>query len=154
VKLWRLSNRAHAHDLAGGYGLVSDGRWNITGRPCIYASTGAGLPVLEKRVHVLDPTLLPPQAMVEYDVPDSTSSRTIVLADLQADWIRRHDITQQIGHDWLQGATTALLFIPSAIVPIPDTPDVNVLINPLHPDIKAMTIARRVPFTLDIRLFS
>lgn len=154
MKLWRLSNHAHAEDLAGGYGLVNDGRWNLKGKPCIYASTGAALPVLEKRMHVLDPTLLPPLMMVEYEVPDGISSEEIVLAALQTDWVHRQDITQQLGYDWLRSTRTALLLIPSAIVPLDGTPDVNVLINPSHPESAAISISRRTAFSLDLRLFS
>lgn len=154
MRLWRLSNHRHAADLSGGYGLVSDGRWNIKGRPCLYASTGAALPVLEKRVHVADPGLLPPLQMVEYELPDGTSTTKIAISDLPANWIRRQDITQQLGDHWLRSAAGALLLVPSAIIPLEGTPDVNVLINPRHKSIGAMTIARSTAFSLDLRLFS
>jgi RES domain-containing protein len=154
VRLWRLSNHRHAADLSGGYGLVSDGRWNIRGRPCLYASTGAALPVLEKRVHVADPGLLPPLQMVEYDLPDATSTKSLEMKDLPDDWVRRPDVTQQMGDLWLRAGDGALLLVPSAIVPIEGAPDVNVVINPRHPEIRAMRIARSTAFSLDLRLFS
>jgi len=153
VNLWRLSGRAHAADLAGGYGLVNDGRWNVKGRPCIYASTGAALPVLEKRVHVGDPSLLPPLMMVTYEIPDGIPGETIRLADLPADWVVRQDVTQAMGDTWLASNRSALLFFPSAIVPIDAIPDLNVLINPQHPDSSGIAIARSEPFSLDTRLF-
>jgi len=61
MRLWRLSSARRARDFDGGYGLVNSGRWNTTGRPVTYCSTVPSLAALEKRVHVTDPALLPPQ---------------------------------------------------------------------------------------------
>lgn len=153
MKLWRLSVRAHADDLTGGYGLANDGRWNTAGRPCTYAASGAALPVLEKRVHVNDPKLLPPLVMVEYHLPDPTPATTVDIGSLPADWVHHQDMTQQLGDNWLAAASTPILFLPSAIVPIAGAPDLNVLINNAHPAISDLTITKKTPFTLDIRLF-
>lgn len=153
MKLWRLSVRAYADDLNGGYGLANDGRWNTAGRPCTSAASGAALPVLEKRVHVDDPKLLPPLVMIEYLLPDPTPATTVDIGSLPADWIHRQDITQQLGDNWLAAALTLVLFIPSAIVPIPGAPDLNVLINNAHRDIGSLTVTKKTPFTLDIKLF-
>ena len=75
--LWRLSSARRAADFDGGFGLFNDGRWNTRGRPVTYCSTVPSLAALEKRVHVADPALLPPQVMVAYDVPDGISVRRI-----------------------------------------------------------------------------
>lgn len=154
MKLWRLSTERHAGDLQGGYGIFNDGRWNSAGHPCIYAAAGSALPVLEKRVHVTNPALLPVLTMVEYDLPDHASVRTVALGGLVPDWIRRQDLTQQIGDDWLRSRTSLLLAIPSAIVPLEGVPDVNILINPAHPEMGTLKIARMTRFSLDTRLFS
>jgi len=37
------------------------------------------LAALEKRVHVTDPALLPPQSLIEYEAPDDVPQRTIDL---------------------------------------------------------------------------
>src|SRR5260221_10370987 len=77
MRLWRLSSERRARDFDGGYGVSNDGRWNTRGRPVTYCSTVPSLAALEKRVHVTDPTLLPPQVMVAYELPDGISRRTI-----------------------------------------------------------------------------
>jgi len=69
MQLWRLSSARHAHDFSGAYGLLHPGRWNTPGRPITYCSTVPSLTALEKRVHVTDPSLLPPLLLVEYSVP-------------------------------------------------------------------------------------
>jgi RES domain-containing protein len=153
MRLWRLSGLAHAEAMDGGYGLFFDGRWNTAGRPVTYAATSPSLCVLEKLVHVEDPTLLPKLAMVAYDVDAEIAVERLSLADLPGGWRQREAHTQQLGNEWLDGPSTALLFVPSAIVPIADGPDWNVLINPRHSDAAAIEIARIEPFDFDVRLF-
>ena len=70
MRLWRLSSARHAPDFDGGYGLLYNGRWNTRGRPVTYCATVPSLCALEKRVHVVDPALLPDQVMVEYEAPE------------------------------------------------------------------------------------
>jgi RES domain-containing protein len=153
MRLWRLSSARYAEAMGGGYGLLFDGRWNTVGRPVTYAATSPSLCVLEKLVHVEDPALLPALAMVCYDMPDGIPNLSHDLADLPADWRRRETLTQQLGDDWLDGLHSALLFVPSAIVPIADSPDRNVLINPRHQTAAEIRILRIEPFVFDTRLF-
>src|SRR5262245_43290649 len=129
MRLWRLSSVRRSRDFDGGYGLSHDGRWNTRGRAVTYCSTVPSLAALEKRVHVTDPVLLPPQVVVAYELPDDLSKRTIDIADLPVDWIRRETHTQAIGDGWLDSAAQLLLFVPSVVVPIANAPDRNVLIN-------------------------
>lgn len=154
MRLWRLSGLQHADAMNGGYGLLFDGRWNTVGHAVTYSATAPSLCVLEKLVHVEDPTLLPKLAMVSYEIPDDMPADRRDLADLPGDWRQREAFTQRLGDDWLNGGNAALLFVPSAIVPIADGPDWNVLINHRHPAAARIRIARIDPFELDVRLFS
>lgn len=130
--LWRLSGAQHARAFDGGYGLLFDGRWNTVGRSVTYCSTSPALRVLEKLVHIEDPTLLPALMMVRYDAPDDLAVETLGLNDLPADWRQHESWTQQRGDHWHASLATPLLRVPSAIVPIDQSPDVNVLINHNH----------------------
>src|ERR1700737_3159271 len=134
MRLWWLASERRARDFDGGYGISYDGRWNTRARPVTYCSTVASLTALEKRVHVSDPALLPPQVLVTYECPDDISRRAIEIDDLPADWTRRVTHTQSIGDRWLDSKAEVLLFVPSVIMPI-------------------VNLARVVPFTLDPRLF-
>ncbi|MEC5383867.1 RES family NAD+ phosphorylase [Aurantimonas sp. C2-6-R+9] len=151
--LWRLSGERHAQALDGGYGLHFDGRWNTIGHAVTYCATSPALCVLEKLVHVEDPTLLPELTMVTYSVPDDLDAVTIELGDLPQDWRRQEGWTQQRGDEWHRSNAAPLLRVPSAIVPIDGSPDVNVLINPSHPASAGITIQALEPFVLDPRLF-
>lgn len=133
--------------------MLHSGRWNTAGRPVTYCSTVPSLAALEKRVHVTDSTLLPPQSMVEYEAPDDLSQRTVDLKDLASDWLHREVDTQKLGDQWLDSMAEALLIVPSVIVPLPNAPDRNVLINHRHSDAPRIKIVRVVAFELDPRLF-
>ena len=150
--LWRLSGVQHAQRFDGGYGLVSDGRWNTVGRPVTYCATSPSLCVLEKLVHVEDPDLLPPLRMVRYDAPDNLPVETISIAELPDAWTRQESWTQQRGDTWHASLTTPLLRVPSAIVPIDGSPDANFVINHRHRAAGQIRLVKDEPFSLDIRL--
>jgi RES domain-containing protein len=154
VRLWRLSSARHARAFDGGYGLLYNGRWNSRGRPVTYCATVPSLAALEKRVHVLDPALLPEQVMVEYDAPDDLAKREIRLDDLPTDWGKRETRTQHIGDAWLDAAVGTMLVVPSVIVPIGSAADRNVLINHRHADAGRVRIVNTMSFTLDPGLFA
>jgi len=152
MRLWRLSGKQHAETFDGGYGLLFDGRWNSVGHAVTYCGTSPALCVLEKLVHVEDPTLLPELVMVTYEAPDNVPVENIAVQSLPLDWRRQEGLTQGMGDDWHKAKTSPLLMVPSAIVPIAGSPDINVLINHSHRlavEIKVLTLE---PFTLDPRL--
>ncbi|MBW4050020.1 MAG: RES family NAD+ phosphorylase [Proteobacteria bacterium] len=153
MRFWRLSSARRARDFTGGYGLLHSGRWNTVGRPVTYCSTVPSLAALEKRVHVTNPALLPPQSMIEYEAPDDLPQRTIEWNALASDWVRREVDTQRLGDRWLDSMAEALLIVPSVIMPLSNAPDLNVLINHRHPDVPRIRILRIVSLELDPRLF-
>ena len=151
--LWRLSAAPHARTFDGGYGLLFDGRWNTKGHPVTYCATSPALCVLEKLVHVEDPMLLPELMMVRYDAPDDLAIETRGLTDLPQDWRQQESWTQQQGDQWHDSLSTPLLRVPSAIVPLDQSPDLNVLINHYHPAAARVSIVAVDPYVLDPRLF-
>ena len=153
MRLWRLSSARHARAFDGGFGLVSGGRWNSIGRRVTYCSTVPSLCALEKRVHHSSRDLLPPQTMVEYLAPDDLPRTEIDLGDLPEDWGLRDAFTRQLGDEWLDRRSDALLIVPSVIIQIATAPDRNVLVNHDHPDAGRIEIVGDVPFNLDARLF-
>lgn len=151
--LWRLSGLANARTFDGGYGLLFDGRWNTVGHAVTYCATSPALCVLEKLVHIEDPTLMPSFVMLRYAVPDDLACETIALAELPDDWQRHESLTQSRGDRWHAALAAPLLRVPSAVLPLDGAPDVNVLINHRHPDTARITLAAAESFVLDVRLF-
>jgi len=150
--LWRLSGRQHAEAFDGGYGLLFDGRWNTVGHAVTYCATSPSLCVLEKLVHIEDPALLPELEMVTYLVPEDIGTVAIELSDLPNDWRQQEAWTQRKGDEWYSSRSSPLLMVPSAIVSLPGSPDINVMINHAHPAIAGITIHDMVPFIFDPRL--
>ncbi len=113
----------------------------ITGaRPVVYCAENPAAALLEVLVHLEfgDLTELPDTyQLLEIEVADTISRIVLDSASLQEDWRHQPHATQSIGSRWLADRQSALLWVPSAIVPH----TVNVLVNPLHPH---ATLLRRV----------
>jgi RES domain-containing protein len=56
--------------------------------------------------------------------------------------------TRDLGSAWVQSKASAILAVPSALVPI----ETNFLINPLHPEFPKIRIGRAAAFAYDSRL--
>jgi RES domain-containing protein len=152
MQLWRLSGAAHARTFDGGYGLLYAGRWNSVGRAVTYCAMSPSLCVLEKLVHIEDPGLLPELAMVRYEAPDDLPLARVGLDDLPPDWRRREALTQGMGDDWHVADAAPLLQVPSAVVPLARSPDLNILLNHRHVGTAQIRIAEVTAFSLDLRL--
>ena len=114
--LWRISNHAN---LGGEGGLLASARWHSQGHPILYlAETPAGA-LVEVLVHLeLDPARLPQNyKLLKAEAPDNISSRTIHKHDLPKNWTENLLATRTIGDEWLRSRITALLRVPSAVVP-------------------------------------
>jgi RES domain-containing protein len=74
----------------------------------------------------------------------------VEISALPQDWKNLPEITQQIGSEWLTSERTALLRVPSALVP----ETANYLLNPLHPDAAQFKIDRVYEYPFDLRLKS
>lgn len=138
---WRIARNAYA-DLSGYGAFLVGGRWNAPGRPVVYAASDASLAVLEVRVHLdLPPDLIPDDYVlmrIEAAVSPSIERVDVAPSDPRA-----------FGDDWLVSGRTAVLDVPSAIVP----ESRNLLINPAHPEAKAFAITEKRPFGFDSRLW-
>ena len=153
MMLWRLSAEHYARVFDGGYGRLYDGRWNSAGHPVTYCATSPSLCVLEKLVHIQDPDLLPALVMVRYAVPDDLGVETLSVAELPDSWRLQESWTQRRGDRWHDALSSPLLRVPSVIVPLAGSPDMNVLINHRHPAAAKISIFAAEVFMLDTRLF-
>ncbi|NNM72681.1 RES family NAD+ phosphorylase [Enterovirga aerilata] len=141
MRSWRLCREPYA-DLSGEGARLNGGRWNRPGRPLIYTADNAALAALEVRVHLdLPPDLLPDDyVLLELDLGEaSVEGIDAPPADPAA-----------FGSDWLASARSAVLRVPSAIVPECS----NLLINPLHPEAGTIRVARKRRFAFDPRLWA
>jgi RES domain-containing protein len=137
----RICRRPFA-DLSGDGARLYGGRWNTPGRPLIYGAETAALAVLEVRVHLdLDWDML----------PDDYVLVGIETAAIVAENINEPpDDPRTIGDVWIESRRSALLRVPSWIVPESH----NVLINPAHPDAPSIQLGSVRPFQFDQRLWT
>lgn len=142
--LWRISNH---EDLRGIGGLKVAGRWHHAGRPVVYLAEHPALALLETLVHLEIRSLedLPDTyKLLRIEVQDSID---ITQSQPPANWQSSLTITRSLGDAWLAAAPTALMRVPSVLVP-----GHNYLLNPLHPDARDFVIAEILNWPFDPRL--
>ena len=93
---------------------------------------------------------MPIHRVIRVSVPDAVNTTVIDPADLPDGWRQTPPppVLQSIGKTWLDAGETAILEVPSAIVP----QESNYVLNPLHADFKRLSIGKADPFALDMRL--
>jgi RES domain-containing protein len=147
MELWRISNYA---DLSGAGGVRAGGRWHTRGRRIVYLADHPANALLEMLVHV-DRDLLPTTyRLLRVTVPETTAIEAVDADTLMVDWKNQPATTRDIGDQWLDRSASALLQVPSVIVPRAR----NFLLNPAHPGAAACTIAEVIDAPFDSRLFS
>ena len=145
--LWRISNHV---SLDGSGGLRASGRWHTRGHRIVYCSPNPATALLEVLVHAeIDVDDIPVSfRYLEIEAPDSISIDTVNVEALPENWRANPEATRQIGDQWLHSGRTALLRVPSVIVPM----TWNVLVNPRHPDSMQIRIIHTYEHGIDPRL--
>lgn len=150
LRIYRLTLPKFAGSAFSGEGALRvGGRWTPPGRPAVYASSSIALALLETLVHAPWPTM-PTHLVIPAEVPDAMRITVLNINDLPVDW--RNTPTpaalRSIGNDWLLAAETAILRVPSALVP----QEWNYVLNPLHPDFSQLKIFAPEALAIDGRL--
>jgi RES domain-containing protein len=152
IQAWRLIKKKHLSDALSGEGArLGGGRWNHVGIPVAYASETLSLAVLELFIHFTrrDITISKSLLAIPILIPDSINAIEVPLQDLAPGWNSSPppDFTRDIGTEWVRSGASAVLRVPSAIVP----EEPNFVINVKHPDFSSITVGDPRPFTLDDR---
>ena len=134
VALWRIAattSKYVANDMSGAGAKNTGGRWNPIGMAVTYTSENIALAVHETVVHLRSGGLPLNRYLVRIDVPDDVwDARQMLTPPVGWDAMPVGMISVQAGESWLLSRSSALLVVPSVIVP----EESNVLINPQHPD--------------------
>ena len=128
---------------------VFGGRWNRPGTAVIYLSATVSLAALEYFVH-LEPEEAPEDLVViPVDVPQGIAVPGIEFKALPRNW-RTYPAPEELaelGSAWALSLQSALLRIPSVIVPH----ESNYALNPAYPDFRRIAVGMPEPFSLDPR---
>jgi len=149
VILWRISNHV---SLEGEGSLRASGRWHTRGRRVVYCAQSPAAALLETLVHFqIDIADLPARyRLLKIDAPGTAAFEEVALGELPKDWIENTSATRSIGDAWLAEARSALLIVPSAIVP----ETYNLLLNPAHADAGGVRIVDVREHVIDPRLIT
>lgn len=145
MRLWRVSIHP---SIEGEGGLFVSGRWHRRGRRVTYCSLHPATALLEWIAHLeLDMDAVPPQIpYIVIEVPREV--RAEQAPELPESWRRNAAVTQSIGDEWLERGRSAILLVPSAIVPEAR----NALLNPAHPAFDSIRVVERRNEAFDLRL--
>ena len=139
-----------ANDLSGEGARLSGGRWNPPGLAVVYASSTASLACLESLVH-LNNTLPLNRYLVAITLSDGLikrASKFDVKKGIAWDAKPAGRTSIAWGGQWLAAARSLCALVPSVVVP----EELNLLINPAHPDITQVSAKVLRRWTFDARL--
>ena len=154
IEAWRIVKRRYAVQAFDGEGARRfGGRWNSPGRPVIYVSESRALATLEILAGLGTTSPLPAWVMIGVRFPAQIVTD---LGDLLGPlglpdgWNAAPPtfVTQGIGDRWLEEASSAVLRVPSVIVPA----ESNFLLNPRHPKFELVEVGEPEELRLDPRL--
>lgn len=151
MRLWRIDRLAFPDKFSGFGAYLTPGRWHLRGNRVIYTSEAASLAALEYLAHLKPDTIPADISLLQFEVPDDISMEQQNTPEkLNPDW-RRITLPvalQNFGTQWLIELRSALLAVPSAIIPS----ETNYLLNPAHPEISRVRIIGEESFSFDPRL--
>ncbi|MDO3615383.1 RES family NAD+ phosphorylase [Ralstonia pseudosolanacearum] len=158
VALWRIATDTRdytADDLTGEGAKRSGGRWNRPGLPVVYAASNIALACLETIVHLSGGDLPLNRYLVRVDVPNELwqGARALSAKTAPVGWdaIPAGKVSLDLGGRWLaEHDAPALLCVPSVIVP----EEVNVLINPVHPEAQHIKATKLRRWNYDARVWA
>jgi RES domain-containing protein len=149
LSAWRLTKTKLLPGAWDGQGAKkSGGRWNSAGIAVVYTSGTLSLALVEVLVHIPS-GILPAYSAVRVDFDESMVT-AVERGELPANW-RDHPPppeTRVIGDRWIADGNSAVLMVPSVVVPN----EFNYVLNPLHPAFADIRIGDPMPFPFDPRL--
>lgn len=150
MNLYRIADARHPI-WDGQSAVFFGGRWSSPGRPVIYTSlsySGAMLEVLALTGMGVIPK---DHRCVVATVADSVSFELHTEQSLPEGWREFSGvIAREFGDQWLSEKRSAVLVVPSTIIPF----EFNAMVNPDHPDVAKIIVADPIEVFWGPRLFS
>jgi len=144
MHVWRLCKAEH-EDLSGMGAFIYGGRWNSEGHNVVYTASHLSLACLESLVGL--PQLRIPKDFIFLKIEVPPEIKITAFKGDRAQ-IKKRDYCQKIGNAWLVQGSSAILVVPSVVVPQEN----NILINPRHVDAKKLKVLEKAKFEFDPRL--
>lgn len=151
---WRIASETPSYladDPSGMGAKITGGRWNRKGLGLVYTSSTISLACLETVVHLNALGLPMNRMLVQVVIPMKLINSATIFdpaAHLGWDLEPCGRVSLDYGDNWINRLTSAVLVVPSAIIP----EEKNYLINPSHPDAVNVNFHRNRRFTYDHRI--
>ena len=150
--VWRITKKKHSKTAFAGQGArMFGGRWNSPGTSIVYTAQSQSLAILETLVHLKEQDLLTFYVLFSVEVPEDVLT-SLDQSILPKNWKAEPppQSVQMIGDAWANSEISAVLSVPSALVP----GELNYLLNPQHPHFSKLKIGKPIPFQFDPRFSS
>lgn len=152
MRVWRIIPKLHLSQAFDGEGARRfGGRWNRVGTRVVYTSATLSLAALEFFVNLDRDTEPDRLVAISADIPDDLRMGHIEVSDLPKNW-RIYPVPEELqdfGTAWVTSASTAILIVPSAVIP----DERNYLLSPAHPDFKRIRLNKPEAFHFDPRMW-
>ncbi|HEX6463827.1 MAG TPA: RES domain-containing protein, partial [Vicinamibacterales bacterium] len=150
VRVWRIASAAHA--AFDGEGARRYGsRWTPRGLHAVFTSATLSLAALERFVNTDSDLESDNLVAIAVDIDANVAIETVDSATLPSDW-RTYPAPPAlagIGERWFRASTSAVLSVPSAVIPS----ERNFILNPGHAHFGRLTIHPPEPFRFDPRMW-
>ncbi len=151
---YRLVRERRAAEAFTGEGARRfGGRWNPKNSPAVYGSEHLSLAVLEFRVNQGG---YDPEGQYVYFRFEFDEALVEFVDSLPDGWLARFEgdgsitAAQTLGKEWLSRRRSAILSVPSSVIPI----ERNFVLNPLHGDFAKIGVKPAAKLDLDSRLWN
>ena len=147
---WRIVKEKHAKTAFSGEGArIFEGRWNSAGVRVVYCSENLALAALEILVHT-QPVMIRDKFHALRVTWEDSLMTNIDSKKLPKGWNAQPPgpVSKSIGDEWIRSERSAVLALPSIVVPLERT----FLLNPKHRDFAKIKIKDSGSFALDARL--
>ena len=149
--VFRICKTKYAAGAFDGEGAFRfGGRWNSRGVRMIYTAGSLALATLEIVVNLDGGELLSGYSYIAVQIPSALILPILEFRKLPRNWNRSPapPSLARIGDDWIRSQASAVLEVPTSIVP----EEQNYLVNPAHPDFALIRREKPRKFVFDKRL--
>ncbi|MCC9168692.1 RES family NAD+ phosphorylase [Pontibacter harenae] len=147
MEVYRICLAKYAGEL---YASGIRGRWNSKGNFVIYTAGSRALACLENVVHRSGEGLSDNFKTVVITIPDDVTIESVSTDELPVNWqqVKSYPICQARGNEWYRQLKSAVLCVPSSIIP----EEYNYILNTRHPDFTKIKITGTEDFFFDARI--
>ena len=156
IEAYRISKESDSAKAFSGQGAKDwGGRWNSRGVAVVYTAAHRSLSILEVLVHLkggagIGRAVISAPFYVYAASFDESLLEELSIASLPEEWNSEPPsaASQSLGDAWVLAASSAILAVPSVIVP----EERNYILNPSHPRFPGVRIGAPVVCSVDPRL--